>query len=127
MRALSIRQPWAWAILHAGKDVENRGWRTSYRGRLVIHAAKTIDRDALDRLAHLTGLGWTPLSPFVTGCLLGTVELLGCSRHAFSGWAEPGAWHWQLSCPRPLAEPIPWPGARGLFTVPDDVIAAVTA
>lgn len=27
MKALSIRQPWAWAILHAGKDVENRDWK----------------------------------------------------------------------------------------------------
>lgn len=27
--ALSIRQPWAWAILHAGKDIENRDWHTA--------------------------------------------------------------------------------------------------
>lgn len=27
MKALSIRQPWAWAILNAGKDVENRDWK----------------------------------------------------------------------------------------------------
>lgn len=32
MKALSIRQPWAWAILHAGKDVENRDWPGRYPG-----------------------------------------------------------------------------------------------
>ena len=33
MKALSIRQPWAWAILHAGKDIENRDWRTDCADR----------------------------------------------------------------------------------------------
>lgn len=39
--ALSIRQPWAWAILHAGKRIENREWRggCSYRGPVLIHAS----------------------------------------------------------------------------------------
>lgn len=41
MKALSIRQPWAWAILNAGKRVENRSWQAChYRGPLLIHAAK---------------------------------------------------------------------------------------
>lgn len=45
MRALSIRQPWAWLILHGGKDIENRGWYTSFRGEFLIHAAKGMTRD----------------------------------------------------------------------------------
>src|SRR3990167_9411398 len=44
MKALSIRQPWAWLILHAGKDIENRGWPTSFRGRFLIHASKGMTR-----------------------------------------------------------------------------------
>ena len=44
MKALSIRQPWAWAILHAGKRVENRDWQgCHYRGPLLIHASKFGD------------------------------------------------------------------------------------
>lgn len=35
VKALSVRQPWAWAIVHAGKDVENRNWPTPHRGRLA--------------------------------------------------------------------------------------------
>jgi hypothetical protein len=40
MKALTIRQPWAWCIVHAGKDVENRSWSTQHRGPIAIHAAK---------------------------------------------------------------------------------------
>lgn len=48
MKALSIRQPWAWAILNADKDIENRDWRTNFRGRIAVHAAKTMTRDDYD-------------------------------------------------------------------------------
>lgn len=39
---LSLRQPWAWAVLHAGKTIENRKWNTSFRGDFFIHAAKGL-------------------------------------------------------------------------------------
>lgn len=39
MRALSIRQPWAHAIVHHGKDLENRTRHNGYRGPLLIHAS----------------------------------------------------------------------------------------
>lgn len=42
--ALSIRQPWAWLILHAGKDIENRSWKREYTGRILIHAGTTMTR-----------------------------------------------------------------------------------
>lgn len=32
MKGLSLRQPWAWAVVHAGKTIENRRWNTSFRG-----------------------------------------------------------------------------------------------
>src|SRR5690348_2447825 len=45
MKALSIRQPWAWLILHAGKDIENRDWSTRFRGQVLIHAAKGMTQN----------------------------------------------------------------------------------
>ena len=33
-QAFSVRQPWAWAILHAGKDVENRSAAALHAGLL---------------------------------------------------------------------------------------------
>lgn len=48
--ALSIRQPWAWAIIFAGKDIENRSWchpnpALNFRGEFAVHAAKGMTRD----------------------------------------------------------------------------------
>ena len=40
MKAISIQQPWAWAIVNGFKPVENRTWRTNYTGQLLIHAGK---------------------------------------------------------------------------------------
>jgi hypothetical protein len=44
MRALTVRQPWAWAIIHGGKDVENRSWTNRYAtGLIAIHAGVGLD------------------------------------------------------------------------------------
>lgn len=37
MKALSVRQPWAWLIVNGYKDIENRDWSTQQRGRIWIH------------------------------------------------------------------------------------------
>ncbi len=41
MKAISIRQPWAWLIAEGLKTIETRTWETSYRGELIIAASKT--------------------------------------------------------------------------------------
>ncbi len=41
--ALTLRQPWAWAVIYGGKDIENRDKRTSITGRFVVHAASVCD------------------------------------------------------------------------------------
>lgn len=51
MKALSIRQPWAWLVLHGGKDIENREWRTRYRGLVLIHASGTMTREDYEACA----------------------------------------------------------------------------
>lgn len=51
MRALTVQQPWAWAIVHGGKDVENRTQAWGYRGPLAIHAgARWSERGGHSRL-----------------------------------------------------------------------------
>lgn len=44
MRALSIRQPWAWMIIHGGKWIENRTWYTAVRGYFLVHASATCTK-----------------------------------------------------------------------------------
>jgi ASCH domain len=46
--ALSLRQPWAWLVLHGGKGIENRKWNTKLRGSFLIHAAKGMTRTEYD-------------------------------------------------------------------------------
>lgn len=154
MKALTVRQPWAWAIVFGGKDVENRTWLPKYRGPLAIHAAAAASQRGLrsplvavarstyraDRGAHgrdrLRGTGALTLS-----ALIGTVELvhahraeLGCCE---SEWAEyeyhaadqrrrVGITHLVLENPVPI-EPIPCRGRLGMWPVPDDLAAILTA
>ena len=58
-RCLSVRQPWAWLILHAGKDVENRTWSHPFRGPVYIHAssAGTRRRSYANRVFRWVGGG----------------------------------------------------------------------
>lgn len=42
MRALTLHQPWASLVAVGVKTIETRGWSTTYRGPLLIHAAKTM-------------------------------------------------------------------------------------
>lgn len=53
LKALSVRQPWAWCIFHAGKDVENRSFHYKYRGPCFIHSPTNFDHDGYEYLkAH---------------------------------------------------------------------------
>jgi len=107
MKTLTIRQPWTSLILSGQKDVENRSWKTSYRGPILIHAAAATDRDAIK-----AGIG-NPDSP--TGVILGVVTLVDIVTDSDSPWAEEGQFHWILADPKPFAEPIPARGALGLW------------
>lgn len=44
MKALTIKQPWASLIVLGEKKIETRSWKTSYRGPILIHAGKNIEK-----------------------------------------------------------------------------------
>ena len=48
MKVLSIRQPWAELIIEGKKKIEIRTWKTNYRGKLLIHASKRVDKKAVE-------------------------------------------------------------------------------
>lgn len=50
MKVLTIKQPWATLIMQGDKRFEFRSWKTKYRGDLLIHAGKGIDKEAMKRL-----------------------------------------------------------------------------
>lgn len=154
MRVLTVRQPWAWAIIHGGKDVENRVRNIAgdYRGPVAIHAAQTVDIDALTTTNIIGAVAIKRLfagqghpSTFKEsprGAIIGVVDIVGAHRALginpgevngcgasgmCSAWAEPATWHLELANPRPLAEPIPFRGALGLRRLPDEVVQQVLA
>lgn len=57
-RILTVRQPWAWAIINGGKDVENRSTNIAgdYRGPVLIHVAKAFDESAFEPEHPMHGL-----------------------------------------------------------------------
>ena len=118
MKALTILQPWAWAIIHGPKRIENRSWRTHHRGPLLIHAGKSRAR-----LCTQLNDGTPVPRDLVFRAFLGMVDVVDCIPVAEAGddpFAE-GPWCWILRNPRPLRETVPFRGAQLLWTVPDDV------
>jgi len=53
MKVITIKQPWATLIAEGYKEYEFRTWRTKYRGEILIHAGKGVDKKALPRFEHL--------------------------------------------------------------------------
>lgn len=136
--ALTVRQPWAWAIARGHKPIENRTWSTTYRGPLAIHAAKKWDDEyALTAMVHTVREqgGTLPatladdLPSSGTGRIVAVVDLVGiCTRSSLSGpgcdcgpWAIPEHAHWQLANAR-LVDGPEVSGRLGLWRIDLDVM-----
>lgn len=74
MKVLTIKQPWATLIMQGNKRFEFRSWQTKYRGELLIHAGKTIDKEAVKRSEK-----YLP-KDLPLGKILGKVTLVDCIR-----------------------------------------------
>lgn len=114
MKALSIKQPWAWLIVNGYKDIENRGWPTRLRGRVLIHAGKVIDRE---------GIKWVQVyhpeiklpQTFNLGGIVGEAEIVDCVEDSPSPWFF-GTFGFVMKNAKPL--PFrPYPGQLGFFEV----------
>lgn len=74
MKVLTIKQPWATLIMQGYKRFEFRSWQTKYRGDLLIHAGKGIDKEAIKRLEK-----YLP-KELLTGKILEKVTLVDCIK-----------------------------------------------
>jgi hypothetical protein len=131
MRALTVQQPHAHAIMHLGKNVENRSCRTRYRGALAIHAGLAVDQYAGGVVYEWRRALEGPDEDLPRGVVLGVVQLVD-THHAdecrtqCSPWGRPSAWHWVLEEPRPIGALFPARGNLGLWLLPADVARMVT-
>ena len=117
VRALTIKQPWAYAMLHLGKDVENRSWRRDYSGPLLIHTSKHPVTEPRALLAkHMRSVpSINALNKLPTGSVVGVADLCDYVRDSQSKWAQKRKWHWLLRNVHPI-RPIKCPGQLGLWT-----------
>lgn len=131
MKALSVRAPWWWAILKLEKDIENRDWRTNFRGRVLIHASKWYKDDEvmddLHTIKHIMKFDSDPgdahrsfLKPF-GGCIVGSVEIVDCVTESHSPWFF-GKYGFVLRNPITFTTKPSFKGALGFFEVPDNIV-----
>lgn len=140
MKVLTVRQPWAWAIVHAGKDIENRTQAWSYRGPLAIHSGLAqFERHNLAAAAHRAAHGTETRTDIRFGGIIGVVDLVDVhvSTRTPSGQCCDSEWaqyaegptkpvvHLVLENPRPLRRPIAARGQLGLWTPHADTLAAI--
>lgn len=109
--ALSIRQPWAWLILHGGKDIENRNWPTRFRGRIYVHAGKGMTREEYEDAewtAEENGVKLPPFEALERGGIVGEVDIVDCVTRSESPWFF-GDYGFVLR----NAQPLPFRPCRG--------------
>ncbi|MER7361839.1 ASCH domain-containing protein [Nonomuraea wenchangensis] len=136
MKAITVRQPWAWAIATGRKPVENRTWTTRHRGLLAIHAAaRWAGPDALRDVCDLADchVSDVRVTDKHLGAIVAVVDLVDvCTAMLTPGdtcgcgpWAMGGHAHWRVVNPRPLAVPIPCKGRLMLWDLSPELETAV--
>ena len=123
MKALSIRQPWAWLIAHGHKDVENRTWKTEFRGPFLIHAGATMTRADYEAcvifIADMRTSWRLPAYDILRaqcGGIVGQAEIVDCVTASESPWFV-GEFGFVLRGAAPLPFQ-PLKGALGFFHTP---------
>jgi len=110
VKALSIKNPWAWLIAKGIKPVENRSWKTTFRGRIYIHVSKKWDGSKANYYLPITEEQWITLSESVqnqlyskenmpTGAIIGEVDIIDCVKGYDSIWSVEGQYQWVLDNP----------------------------
>lgn len=122
MKVLTIKEPWATLIIDGYKKYEFRSWKTNYRGKLLIHAGKSLEKDMLNRFKdyNLTcACGEIIGEAILTDCILVTEEfnseltkidpiVYGRTNHATK-------YAWKLENVVKYDKPIPINGKLGLW------------
>lgn len=126
MKALSIRQPWAWLICVGHKDIDNRDWPTKFRGRIYVHAGKEFDGESYIHMSDFPD-NYDPIaveamhekihlisrSPYL-GAIIGEVDIVGCVSDSKSPWFT-GPYGFVLANPVLYEKPIPCKGRLRFF------------
>lgn len=146
MKALSVKQPWAWLICAGYKDIENRNWkigRKSQHGpyssyhqanfaielptRICVHTGKGRDIESINMILNsqwdwfphdaLSDIFWMEQNDkWVLGSLIGEVDIVDCITESKSPWFV-GKYGFLLKNPMLYEKAIPCKGQLGFFDV----------
>lgn len=132
MKALSVRQPWAFAILACGKRLENRDWERcpswmrEFRGRILLHAPKGCTQreygDGAAFIYDVSGIEVPLLEELPRGAIVGAMTIVDYVTVSRSPWFM-GPAALVLEDVKPAPKIVPCLGAQGFFDVPADVAA----
>ena len=131
MKRLSVRQPWAWLIVAGYKPVENRTWRTSYRGPLLIHASQAMEpEDFPMQREWIETCGLVIPEDLPRGAIVGAATLTDVwDKKKFERpgirWFE-GPYGFKMEDAVEFAEPIPCRGQLGIRDISDALAARVS-
>ena len=73
MKVLTIKQPFATLISEGLKEYEFRTWKTNYRGEILIHAGKGIDKKAMEKYKYLN-------LDYPSSCIIAKVTITDCIK-----------------------------------------------
>lgn len=112
-KAITIKQPYAHLICEGIKDIENRTWKTYYRGRVYIHSSGSQGRKfkiALTEdqmMAAFGSIASKAIDGYLSfGAIIGYVEIVDCVKNYPSIWSLPDHYHWVLRNPIIFDKPI---------------------
>lgn len=137
MKAITVKQPWASLIVSGIKDIENRTWKTYFRGRVLIHSSSGKSQFNFTtaqnvKLNELNLRRWYDREQ-IKGSIIGSVEIVDCTTEHPSIWAKknsgrlsaPKQWldkptyNWVLANPIKFPEPIPVKGKLMFWDYPN--------
>ena len=122
MRALSIRQPWAWLVVNGYKDIENRTWSSPFRGRIYVHAGqRMIADDYPEQRDYIHRSGIIIPESLGRGAIVGEVTITGCVDLSDSPWFC-GPYGFTLADPVAYERPIACRGQLDFFEVDDNAL-----
>lgn len=122
MKTLSIKQPWAWLIVHGYKPLENRSWKTKYRGQILIQASLKFDLAGYSWIknnAERLGIDRNAIPRehmLAYGAIIGKATIADCVTDSDSPWFF-GPVGFVLEKAEAFEKPIPCKGRLGFFDV----------
>ena len=127
LKCLSLKQPYAELVAAGRKTIETRTWKTNFRGKFLIHASKTIDKDSSDILN-------IDCNKLTRGAVIGLAFLYDVKKYSakqdfvadkdkhFSSSFSETKYGFLLKDAKKLNKPIPLAGKLGFFEVKESII-----